>query len=171
LEPSLGTGQGFSFPKFVQPILDTHCVDCHNRETVSRDESSISLEGRGPLDQAGLKYWSDAYKTLADPQYAVWVSPQSAPPMQKPYSAGAAKSRLIEILTEGHENVKLSGEELYAIACWIDLGVPFSGDYTEAMAEQHVPEYRRWLRKRHLWEEDERNNIRAFIDTQIRTTR
>ena len=168
LEPSYNTEQGFSFPKLVQPILDAHCVDCHNRRKVSEGESTISLEGTGPLDEAALKYWSDAYKTLADPKFASWISPQSAPPMLGPYAAGAAKSRLIEMLIEGHENVELSVEEVNAIACWIDLGVPFSGDYTEGMAEELVPEYRRWLRKRQLWEEDELNNIRALIETRTK---
>jgi hypothetical protein len=166
LEPSYGAEQGFSFPKFIQPILDRHCVDCHNRRKLSDGESSISLEGTGPLDETGLKYWSDAYKTLADPKYASWISPQSAPPMLEPYSAGAARSRLVEILAEGHEDVELSVEERNAIACWIDLGVPFSGDYTEAMGEEHVPEYERWLQKRKRWAEDELNNIRALIETR-----
>jgi hydrazine synthase alpha subunit-like protein len=166
LEPFSASAQGFSFPELLQPILDKHCVDCHNRRKVSEDESTISLEGTGPLDKAALKYWSDAYKTLADPKYASWISPQSAPPMLGPYAVGAAKSRLIEMLIEGHENVELSVEEINAIACWIDLGVPFSGDYTEAMAEEHVPEYQRWLHKRQLWEEEELNNIRALIETR-----
>ena len=168
LEPFPGSTQGFSFAKSVQPILDKHCVECHNRRKVSEDESTISLEGTGPLDEAALKYWSDAYKTLADPKYTSWVSPQSAPPMLAPYSAGAAKSRLIEMLTEGHENVELSVAEMHTIACWIDLGVPFSGDYTEAMAEEHLPAYERWLSKRKLWEDDELNNIRALIETRTR---
>ena len=166
LRPSHGSPQGFSFPKLIQPILDAHCVDCHNRQKVSADESSISLEDQGPLDKNGLKYWSDAYKTLADPKFASWISPQSPPPMLAPYAAGAAKSPLIKMLTEGHENVQLSVEQMDAIACWIDLGIPFSGDYTEAMAEQHVPKYQRWLRKRQLWEEEELNSIRALIETR-----
>ena len=168
LRPSNGSKQGFSFGKLVQPILDARCVDCHNRQKVSDSESTISLEGKGPLDEAGLKYWSDAYKTLADPKYASWISPQSAPPMLAPYAAGAAKSPLIEMLTEGHEDVEISAEEMNTIACWIDLGVPFSGDYTEAMAEQHVPEYERWLNKRKLWAEDELNNIRALVETRTK---
>ena len=168
LRPPHGSTGGFSFPKLIQPILDAHCVECHNRRKLADGQSSIGLEGTGPLDKAGLKYWSDAYKTLADPKYASWISPQSAPPMLVPYAAGAAKSRLIEMLTEGHENVELSAEQMDAIACWIDLGVPFSGDYTEALAEQHVPEYQRWLRKRQFWEEDELNNIRALIETRTK---
>jgi hydrazine synthase alpha subunit-like protein len=168
LQPSHGSTQGFSFPKLVQPILDRVCVDCHSRKKMSAGESSISLEGTAALDQASLKYWSDAYKTLADPEYTSWLSPQSAPPMLRPYTAGAAKSRLIEILAAGHERVALSDEEMDIIACWIDLGVPFSGDYTEAMAEQYVPEYERWLKKRKLWADDECNNIRALIEAQTK---
>jgi hypothetical protein len=33
---------------------------------------------------------------------------------------------------QGHEDVKLSQEEMDKIACWIDLLVPYCGDYTEA---------------------------------------
>ena len=54
--------------------------------------------------------------------------------MLPPYSAGAAKSRLMTLLEQGHGDVKLSREEIDKIACWIDLLVPFCGDYLEANA-------------------------------------
>jgi hypothetical protein len=166
LEPEGDPTEGFSFARHVQPILDRRCVSCHDRQSVADGESTISLEGSGPLDQDGLKRWSDAYRALADPKFTSWISPQSAPPMLPPYAAGAARSKLIEILTEGHEDVELSAGELEKIACWIDLAVPFSGDYTEAMDETHVPDYDRWLTKRKLWEADERRNIQALLEAQ-----
>ena len=45
------------------------------------------------------------------------------------FRAGAAA-----LLREGHEGVELTSEELDKIACWIDLLVPYCGDYTEAGA-------------------------------------
>lgn len=52
--------------------------------------------------------------------------------MLLPYHTGAAKSKLPAMLEECHNKVALSPEELDKIACWIDLLVPFCGDYREA---------------------------------------
>jgi hypothetical protein len=52
--------------------------------------------------------------------------------MMKPYSFGAAKSPMLAMLKKGHNGVELTDEEYNKLACWIDLAVPFCGDYTEA---------------------------------------
>jgi hypothetical protein len=163
LEPFYGPPRGFSFAAEVQPILDKHCTGCHNRQALAQGESTISLEGIGTLDRESLKLWSDAYKALADPKHTSWVSPQSAPPMLPPYHAGASQSELIRLLEEGHEEVALSKEEMERIACWIDLAVPFSGDYTEAMDQAHLPTYAHWLERRRQWAAEEVESIRALI--------
>ena len=56
-----------------------------------------------------------------------------------PYFAGAARSELLTLLEKGHKGVKLSREELDKIACWMDLLVPYCGNYREANA---------WTRKK-----------------------
>ena len=38
---------------------------------------------------------------------------------------------MMKMLEQGHEKVKLSKEETDKLACWIDLGVPYCGDYAE----------------------------------------
>ena len=70
--------------------------------------------------------------------------------MLKPYSAGAAKSKLIKMLKEKHNKVQLTTEELEKIACWIDLLIPFCGDYKEANAwtENEMKKYDRFMQKR-----------------------
>lgn len=167
LEPSpAGYAGGFSFPKLIQPILDKHCTSCHNCRAVAEGESTISLEGTGTLDPGSLKHWSDAYRALADPKLCRWVSPQSAPPMLPPYHAGASQSELIRLLEAGHEDCKLSSREMQTIACWIDLAVPFSGDYTEAMDAAHVPTYLRWLERRKQWAEEERKSLEALVASE-----
>ena len=158
-----GQTAGFSFPQTIQPILDSHCVECHSRQTVADGKSTISLEATGELDGASQKTWSDGYKTLADRKFASWVSPQSAPPMLSPYHTGAAKSPLIKLLVEGHEDVALTQEEFDKLACWIDIGVPYSGDYTEKMNVEQLPTYNKYLAKRKHWEAVEAENIRALI--------
>ncbi|MCP4784161.1 MAG: hypothetical protein GY903_25555 [Fuerstiella sp.] len=166
LEPLYDKPHGFSFPRLVQPILDRHCVECHDRKAVADKTSTISLEGIGTLDKRSLKSWSDAYLALASPDVASWVSPQSAPPILAPYDSGSANSKLTKMLAEGHEGVKLTDKEMDLISCWIDLGVPFAGTYTESMSEEHIKTYQRYADKRKHWAAEEARQIEALIRTR-----
>lgn len=85
--------------------------------------------------------------------------------MLLPYHAGSAKSDLMTMLEAGHGNVKLSKEELDKIACWIDLLVPYCGDYMEAHAwpDKYVDQYTHFLEKRRRMENIELDNIEALI--------
>lgn len=212
LAPFYGPPRGFSFPNEVQPILDRHCVSCHNdRSIVVRDAApasadpddlrAFSLLGTLNHDPQAKRMWSDAYlnltrsdrgndevmtieEILALPwrgsggyeQLSVqvfrphplvnWISAQSVPSLLTPYHAGAATSRLITMLEDGHHDVTLSREEVEKLACWIDLLVPYCGDYTEAHAwsDGEGAKYDHFLQKRRRMEAIERENIRALIE-------
>jgi len=125
---------------------------------------SFSLRGIQTLDPKHERKWSDSYKALADRRVANWINIQSAPPMLPPYHAGASQSRLIRMLEDGsHYGVRLSRPELDRFIAWIDLLVPFCGDYTEAMNEERVPRYLHFLRKRQRWQAEEAANVEAFV--------
>ena len=49
---------------------------------------------------------------------------------------------MIELLQKGHEEVSLTNDEIRTLALWIDLGVPYCGDYAEANAWS--PTERQW---------------------------
>jgi len=180
LRPFYGPPRGFSFPKEIQPILDKHCIRCHYdrsaRWKVSDEpadpqgrEKAFSLLDERRVDRRAKRRWSDAYLALTQngrPNRLVnWISAQSAPPMLPPQAAGAARSDLITMLEAGHSDVRLSREEMDKIACWIDLLVPFCGDYTEAAAwtRKQKETYAHYLQKRRRMEAAERENIRAWI--------
>jgi len=184
LEPFYGPPRGFSFRQEIQPILDRHCIECHDDRShipgmkeppmpkqgalVKTGRKSFSLLGETAGTHGGRK-WSDAYLALTrngKPNPIVnWLNVQSIPPMLPPYHAGSSKSKLMSLLEEGHEGVELSREELDKIACWIDLLVPYCGDYTEAHAwsEKDVAKYQRYLAKRHRMEDLELDNLEALI--------
>ncbi len=142
---------------------------------------AFSLLGTPNPEQHSGRAWSDAYLALTQalprdgkrpaqmrgkPNRLVsWISAQSAPPMLPPYYAGAARSGLITLLEEGHYDVRLSPEELDKIACWIDLLVPYCGDYTEANVwnEREVEKYAHFLQKRRRMEELERESIELLL--------
>jgi len=69
------------------------------------------------------------------------------------------------MLRRGHNGVKLSREEMDKLACWIDLLVPYCGDYTEANAwsDAEKAKYAHFLAKRRRMEQIERKNIEAFL--------
>ncbi len=175
LEPFYGPARGFSFLKEVQPILDKHCVQCHQGEVYSSrfkggGEKSFSLTSKPVHDRSSKRAWTESYISLlqARPEngrgvnefaksnsFINWISPQSGPTVRKPYSFGAAKSPMIAMLAKGHPNGKgkrrteLSQEEMDKIACWIDLAVPFCGDYREAntWSQQEKAWYQHQLNK------------------------
>ncbi len=63
--------------------------------------------------------------------------------------------------------MKLSSDELRKIACWIDLLVPYCGDYLEANAwnEDELKKYQHFSEKRLAMEESERENIRQLLSS------
>ena len=142
-----GPRRGFSFAKEIQPILDAHCVKCHD----GKDDKKPDLTSAVVTDVGAKRRWTRAYLALthAKPDEKAeqsrwrgdatnplvnWVSSASAPPLQKPYSAGSNTSKLFsERLDKGHCKT-LTPEAAAVLAMWIDLGVPFCGDYTEANA-------------------------------------
>ncbi len=170
LEPFYGPPRGFSFIEEVQPILDEHCIACHyldppeqTAETTGKLKPAFSLKGTQRLDRTAERKWSDAYLALADRRYVNWIDAQSAPPMLPPYHAGASQSPLIRLLEQGHYDVKLSKPQLDRLITWIDLGVPYCGDYTEAMSDEGLTKYNHFLQKRRRWQQQEARNVEQML--------
>ncbi|MBE3096257.1 MAG: hypothetical protein IMZ44_03890 [Planctomycetes bacterium] len=146
-------------------------------------DKAFSLLATEVVDLGAKRRWSEAYLALTqswprdrgarpsgfagqiDGPWVAWVGTQSVPAMLPPYFAGAARSKLITLLEQGHYQVKLSREEMDKIACWIDLLVPYCGDYLEANAwdEKETGKYDYYLQKRRRMEEMERANIEALL--------
>jgi len=186
LKPFYGPARGFSFRKEIQPILDRKCVRCHNGER----DNPFAMTDREVLDQRAKRRWTESYLALTharpddqgsqsgwrgnpDDPILNWVSAQSAPPMLPPYSAGSGRSKIIEMLHEGHtkrhETVTLSGEELDKLMAWIDLGVPFCGGYVEANAwsADELEKYQRYFEKRQRLAAEEQANIGVWLQQRL----
>lgn len=173
LAPFYGPPRGFSFPNEVQPILDKHCIGCHN----DKSDETFSLTGKLVTLGKTKRKFSQSYLAFTNTKGSCgnwnhamvnWIDCMSEPSPLPPYHRGAATSELITLLEEGHEDVKLSREEIDKIACWIDLLVPYCGDYVEsnAWSRQDLDFYARALAKRERWEEVEETNIKALIGSK-----
>jgi hypothetical protein len=169
LKPFHGKSRGFSYPKEIQPIWDKHCIKCHTGG--KGDDGKVkpfSLLAKDVVDRGAKRRWSESYLALTKrgPNKIVnWLNVQSIPPMLPPYYKGAAKSKLTSMLKVGHKKTKLTQAEHEKIACWIDLLVPFGGDYVEANAwsDKEQAFYQRFADKRKRMEEIEMRNIQALI--------
>jgi hypothetical protein len=119
----------FSFPLLVQPVLDKHCVSCHDGK--KREGHAFDLTaGKWKKD----KYkWYTSYYNLREyawhagvdqPAYDLWNVPRSTPG-----EVGAKASILLPLLENGHNNVKLSKKEMRRIVVWLDANSDFFGSY------------------------------------------
>ncbi len=130
--PEWGRG-GFSYARFVQPVLDRHCVRCHGREHPPK-----GLDLTGDLTD----YFNVSYEHLArDPQgpegspYVSWIPTYNGQEQNilriTPKSWGAPASRLAHVVLTGHPNAEgvpradLTDAERRRIFAWIDLNVPY----------------------------------------------
>ena len=157
----------------IQPILDRHCVRCHHDKgddgvppVLTGDTVHlVKMKRRFSRSYLELTHTSG---TNGDWNHSLvnWIDCMSEPTMLPPYYRGAATSQLLTLLEQGHEQVTLSAEELDKIACWIDLLVPFCGDYREAntWSPSERDFYDRTAARRRAVEEQERVNLRDLIE-------
>lgn len=172
LETPLGIeNQGFDFPKFVQPILDKHCVSCHK----ANHSSGFDLTGELVYNWGAKKSFARSYMSLvrgigrSTSNKAINIaSIFSQPPQVPPYSYGSTRSGMMRVLTgdkdTNHKEVNLTDRELRILACWIDLEVPHSGSYDSYMSESDAETYSKLEAEAQKWYDIEAQNIRELAE-------
>jgi hypothetical protein len=150
LEPEWGR-RNFDYSSIVQPVLDQHCIKCHN----ARDQP-------GGVDLTGDKtdFWNVSYEHLArkgthgekDPfqhgvrdleavgqnPYVKWISSINGAEknilMIKPRTWGAYPSKLTAIILSGHpdkngkKRFSMDERSMRRVFAWMDLNVPYYKD-------------------------------------------
>lgn len=130
-----GPPRKFSYAAEVQPVLDRHCIKCHDH---GKQAEKINLSG-----DKGIVF-NHSYTTLMGRSPANWIrrKPGQEKPLVSsvgagpvivlpPYTWGSHESRLMDMLRTGHADaagkarVNLDAESLERIAAWIDLNCPY----------------------------------------------
>ncbi len=130
LEPIEGMPYMIDFPTHVQPILDKHCVTCHNPD---RPEGRIMLTG----DHGSV--YSQSYMTLTTTGYV--SDGRNHVGNTAPRAVGDSASTLMTMLDGSHYEAKLLPEEVEMIRNWIHVGAPYPGTSASLGTGMVRPEY------------------------------
>ena len=150
ITPWRGPVRGFSFEREVQPVLDKHCVGCHNDRPGPDGRPIVDLRGgriagpdsRDPAlgavhpNKSGCCIWhlwptnrSMSYEVLQ--RYVRRPGAESDYHLLPPLEYHADTSELVQMLKKGHYGVELDAEAWDRLVTWIDLNVPYHGNWGE----------------------------------------
>jgi Hydrazine synthase alpha subunit middle domain/WD40-like Beta Propeller Repeat len=121
IQPIAGMPEVFDFPRDIQPLLDVHCVRCHN-----------PAQRGGQMSFTGDRneWFSEAYTALVMNHQVSDGHNQDG--NRPPRAIGSAASPLMKKLDGGHYEVKLSPQEHRKIQLWIDGGANYAGTVAAA---------------------------------------
>ena len=145
LEPPEWGQKGFSYLEIVQPVLDQHCVTCHNAREhprgvdLSGDRTDIfnvsyeilARQGTPAEDahQGGARM--AGFKNLFTSWIPTYNGTEENILQIKPRAWGSPASKLAEVVRRGHPDdqgkarVNLTPAERRRIYAWIDCNVPY----------------------------------------------
>ena len=114
-----GVPEVLDFPRDIQPILDRHCVECHNPE---RRDGDVELVGdKTPMYT--VSYWTMQTRGLvADGRNRETSN-------YEPYQIGSSASRLMTLINGDHYDTKLSDHEKTLVRLWLETSATYPGTY------------------------------------------
>ena len=133
IAPGPDGSKPLSYPLLVQPVLDKHCVRCHSGP---EPKKGIVLTGK----PEGA--FSRSYNALAPRvSWSAWGRPgdfrkTNSEPLSRPGFFGARGSKLMQMLLKGHNDVKLSADEVERLVTWMDANALFYGTFDPADQER-----------------------------------
>lgn len=118
-EPIPGIPDVFDYPRDIQPILDKHCIRCHDADQY---KGRVILTGdRGPM--FSLSYMAlTVKKQIADGRN---LAKSNYPPR----TLGTSASPLMKKIDGRHHEVKVSEHEANMIRYWIESAACYPGTY------------------------------------------
>ncbi len=127
IEPGPDGSRPLSYPILVQPVLDRHCVRCHNK---AKPEGKVILTG----EPKGA--FTASYNALAPRvAYSTWggrpgdFRKVNSEPLSEPGFFGAKGSALMALLDGSHHDVKLGADEMERLITWMDANALFYGTF------------------------------------------
>jgi hypothetical protein len=119
LEPLADIPEVFDYPRDIQPILDRHCVACHDYD--QRSGGIILAGDHGPIFSHSY-YVLTARQLFADGRDRLETN-------LPPRAVGTSASPLMKLLDGSHYAARLTRHEQDLIRYWIESAAPYPGTY------------------------------------------
>lgn len=139
----------------VQPILDRHCVRCHDGKAKDTD-----LDLRGTRTDLFCVSYENLIGLKCTPRSVDWYQVKRRDLLGRlifennpkvgnaeylpPKSLGSTTAPLVKLLREGHYDVQLSEAEMIRLTTWIDSNAQYYGSYwgRKTLVHQKHPNFR-----------------------------
>jgi hypothetical protein len=149
IEPGPEGTQPLSYPLLVQPVLDRHCVRCHDGGLVGATGPQTHNSAFGSPMHASpvltgepVNTFTQSYESLRPyVRWYEWGGKSIREIGTQPGHSGADESRLLKIVQDAthKQHVQLLEEDYLRLCLWLDANVPFYGTYEkEAQAAQQA---------------------------------
>ncbi len=140
IQPWYGPVRGFSYAREVQPVIDRHCVSCHNPDWATANRKRL-CDLRGDVM---LTNWSSVTPgnggaragkfSVGYNELQRWVRRNGIEGdyhVLTPMEFHADTTDLVQLLRQGHHGEQLDAESWDRLITWIDLNCPYHGTWGE----------------------------------------
>jgi hypothetical protein len=132
--PSVDEAKPFNFLTDVQPVLDTHCVSCHDYGKEAGKVLNLCGDLSLPFNVAYTELMvRSGHRYTGSEEKMINFVGDGPPGVLPAYAWGSHRSKLVRVLKEGHHDVKLSDEEMQRITSWIDINAVYYGRYESSI--------------------------------------
>jgi hypothetical protein len=129
IEPGPAGTMPMSYPLLVQPVLDRHCIGCH-------DGGRGAMKAAPVLTGESAGTFSRSYQSLRPyVRWYEWGDKSIREIGTRPGEIGADQSRLLDILRDQThaEHIELSDDDYLRLCIWLDGNARFYGTYEPAL--------------------------------------
>jgi hypothetical protein len=137
--------ESVSYMRFVQPVLNKYCVECHQGSGPAKAEPDLTFRGDGLFKEPyvlllGNPSWGAAYQPPKDLPAGFGIADTimveaydqrdpAAYATPEPMTKLSYRSRLVEMASNGrHYNVRVDEVSRLRLIAWVDAMGPYLGD-------------------------------------------
>jgi len=135
-----GPMRGFAYAREVQPVIDRHCVGCHDgrpqpdgvRLADLRGTEKISdyrIHGMAAMGGRFSVGYAELHRFVRRPGL------ESDYHLLTPMEFHADTTQLVQMLARGHQGVELDAEAWDRLITWIDMNCPYHGTWGEDVGD------------------------------------
>jgi len=135
-----GPTRGFAYAREVQPVIDKHCVGCHDGQPQPDGGQIADLRGTEKISDYRIHgmaamggRFSVGYSELH--RFVRRPGLESDYHLLTPMEFHSDTTQLVQMLDKGHHGVKLDAEGWDRLITWIDMNCPYHGTWGEDVGD------------------------------------